>query len=94
MARIPTVEVTSEVLDCLFDELDIWTMIHTGQLTSKPCDAVPSYTWPNAMSVIIKHSKPNGKHIATTHCIKDDSGHVFHWDAKDLRLHDLRLWRA
>ena len=94
MTRIPTAEVPKEVLDHLFDEFDIWAKIHDGRLTSNPVGAAPSYTWPNATSLIIKHSLPNGKHIATTHCIKDESGQIFHWDAKDFRLNDLRLWRA
>lgn len=94
MARIPTAVVSSEVLNHLFDEFDIWAKIQDGRLTSKPIDGVPSYTWPNATSLIIKHFAPNGKHIATTHCVKDDSGHVLHWDAKDFRLHEVRLWRA
>jgi len=94
MPRIPTAEVPKEVLDYLFDEFDIWAKIHDGRLISEPIDGLPSSTWPNATAMIIKHFLPDGKHIATTHCVKDDSGHVFHWDTKDLRLHDVRLWRA
>ncbi len=96
MARITTAEVPREVLDCLFDEFDIWAKIQDGRLSSepKPGTPTPSHNWQNATSMIIKHFMPNGKHIATTHCIKDkDSGDVLHWDAKDLRLHDVRLWR-
>ena len=96
MPRIPTAEVSLEVLNCLFDEFDIWAKIRDGRLTSKPIPVpvIPSWAWPNAVSTIIKHFLPNGKHIVTTHCVKDDSGHVFHWDAKDFRLHQVRLWRA
>ena len=94
MTKIVTAEVTIEILNCLFDEFDIWAKIRDGRLTSKHLSNVPSHTWPNATSTIIKHFSPNGKHIATTHCVKNDSGHVFHWDAKDLRLHEVRLWRT
>lgn len=94
MPRRITAEVSREVLNYLFDELHIWKKIHNGRLTSKPIDCIPSYAWPNATAMIIKHFLPNGKHIATTHCVRDDSSHVFHWDAKDLRLHDVLLWRA
>lgn len=94
MPSIPTAEVSIELLNYLFDDFDIWAKIRDGRLTSRPIGGTPSRKWPNATSVIIKHSIPNGKHIATTHCVKDDSGRVFHWDAKDLRLHEVRLWRA
>lgn len=97
MARIPTAEVSLEVLNYLFDELDIWTKIQNGRLTSepKPGSHTPSYVWRNATSMIIKHSQPDGKHVATTHCIKhDDSGDVLHWDAKDLIVGEVRLFRS
>ena len=95
MPRIPTAGVTRELLDSLFDEFNIWGKIDDGRLTSESVaekDA-PSRQWPNAMSRIIKHFMPDGKHIATTHCILNDEGHVFHWDAKDFRMYDVRLWR-
>ena len=94
MARRLTAGVSSEVLNRLFDEFNIWAKIHDGRLTSKPLGGIPSRTWPNATSFIIKHFIPDGKHIATTHCIKDDNGHIYHWDAKDFRLHEVCLWRV
>jgi len=94
MSRIPTAEVSLEVLNYLFKEFDIWAKIRDVRLTSRSVGATPSCTWPHATSLIIKHFLPNGKHIATTHCVKDASCHVLHWDAKDLRLSEVRLWRT
>jgi len=94
--RLTTAELSIEILDYLFNEFDIWAMIHDGRLSSEiiPDTPTPSTAWPNATAMILKHFKPNGKHIATTHCVKDNkSGDVLHWDAKDLRLRDVRLWR-
>jgi len=92
--RIPVAGVSSQVLDYLFDEFRIWPKIKDGRLTSTCLKGIASHNWPNATSFIIKHSLPNGKHVVTTHCVKDDSGNVLHWDAKDIRLNDVRLWRA
>lgn len=93
MSRIPTDEVSLEILNYLFNEYDIWAKISDGRLISKVVGASPSHTWPNATSLIIKHFLPNGKHIATTHCVKDTNNNVLHWDAKDFRMNDVRLWR-
>ena len=94
MPRIPTAGVSSQVLDCLFQEFDVWAKIEDGRLGSTYGKGVPSHSWPNATSFIIRHRLPNSKHVVTTHCVKDDSGTVFHWDVKDIRLGDVRLWRA
>ena len=96
MSRIPTAEIPREVLESLFNDFNIWDKIRNGHLVSKPIarTCAPSYDWPNATSFMIKHFLPNGKHVATTHCIKDNKGQVLHWDAKDFRLRDLCLWRA
>ena len=96
MPRVTTAEVPLEVLDCLFDEFDIWAKIQDDRLSSepKPGTPTPSHDWPNATSMIIIHRLPNGKHITTTHCIRHDkTGDVLHWDAKDLIVGDVRLFR-
>ena len=93
--RIPTAGIERVLLDYLFDEFEIWIKIDDGRLTFEAIaerDA-PSRHWPNATSRIIKHYIPGGKHIATTHSIIDNEGNILHWDAKDLRLYDIRLWR-
>ena len=95
MPRIPTAEVSEELLDSLFDEFDIWVKIGSSQLTSEPVaekDA-PSWQWPNATSRILKHHLPGGKHVITTHCVLGSQGEVLHWDVKDFRLHEVRLYR-
>ena len=96
MPRIPTAEVSKEELECLFNELHIWNKICNGQLSWEPKTGTdtPSYSWPTATSWIIKHCSADGKHIATTHCVIDDtSGLLLHWDAKDLRVRNVCLWR-
>lgn len=94
MSRIPTAEISPGLLNQLFDEFEIWLKIKEGRLTSETIAQVPSSHWLNATSMIIKHFKPGGKHIATTHCVKDGKGNVLHWDAKDLRIYEVCLWRA
>lgn len=94
MPRIATAEVSIELLNYLFDEFAIWAKIHDGRLSSETRKHTPAHDWPNAISMIIKHFTANGKHIATTHCVKDiNSGDVLHWDAKDLKIQEVRLWR-
>lgn len=93
MTKIPTVEITLDLLELLFTDLGIWDKIRNCTLLNRRLYSKPSHTWPRATSMIIKHFLPNGKHVATTHCIKDNTGRILHWDAKDLRLGDVRLWR-
>ena len=96
MPKITTAKVTQDELNHLFDEFDIWAKIQDGYLSSepKPGADTPSYDWPNATSMIIKHCRSDGKHVATTHCIKDNKiGRVLHWDAKDLIVGDVKLTR-
>lgn len=92
MNKVPTAQVTRSLLNLLFDELEIWASIKNGHLVSRCNDPVVSYGWTGGNSYIIRHYKPNGKHIATTHCIRDKTGEVVHWDAKDLMLNDVRLF--
>ena len=93
MDRLPTAEIPLSLLNTLFDDSDIWTKIRSGHLKSRCRVKEPSYSWPKGTSYIVMHFKPNGKHIATTHCIRDSSGRVVHWDAKDIQLNQVRLYR-
>ncbi len=95
MPRVPTVQIPPDLLESLFVDYDLWTKISDGKLSYEPIaerDA-PSHSWPNATSRIVKHSLPEGKHIATTHRIVDHEGNTLHWDAKDFVMDDVRLWR-
>jgi hypothetical protein len=94
VARIPTVEVNLQVLELVFQDFDLWSKIRDGRLTSKPVYRAPAKTVPYGTSSIIKHFLPNGKHVATTHCIEAANGQVVHWDAKDFRFRGVCLWRA
>ena len=92
MTKVPTAQVPRSFLKLLFDELEIWAKIKNGHLSSKCNDPVASHGWADGSSYIIRHYKPNGKHVATSHCVKDKTGEVVHWDAKDLMVNDVRLF--
>ena len=95
MRRKPTVQISIELLDSLFDEFDIWSKIKDGRLVSLllPSRDLPSHHYPDAISRIVKHSLPNSKHIATTHRIEGPDSSILHEDAKDFHLHEVCLWR-
>jgi len=95
LARRPTALVTLDFLELLLTEFDLWRKIDDGRLTSEPVaerDA-PSHRFPGAVSRIIKHRTVTGTHVATTHLIDDDQGTVFHRDAKDFIMYEVRLFR-
>lgn len=95
MRRKVTAEVSMEVLESLFREFDLWDKIRDGRLTSLPLPRkdVPARHYANALSRIVKHSLPEGKHIATTHRIETADGDILHEDAKDFHLQEVCLWR-
>jgi len=79
----------------MFDKSNVWGRIRAGDLSSDIIKSKPSSTWPNATSQIIKHFTVDGKHVATTHrVVQDSDGRVLHWDAKDFRLKGICYWRA
>ena len=53
----------------------------------------PSHHYPHSISRIVKHSFPDGKHVATTHRIEDREGNILHEDAKDFHFQEVCLWR-
>ena len=95
MPRKPSAEISRELLDILFEEFDIWPKVRDGRLTSSPLvdKDVPSHHYPDALSRIVKHSLPNGKHVATSHRIEAVDGAILHEDAKDFHLQEVCLWR-
>ena len=95
MRRKPTAQISMELLEILFEEFDIWDKIRDGRLISLtlPNKDVPSHHYLNGLSRIVKHSIPNGKHIATTHRIETAEGAILHEDAKDFHLQEVCLWR-
>lgn len=95
MPRKPTAEISKELLETLFQEFDLWNKIKDGRLLSLFLTEkdLPSHRYPNALSRIVKHTLPNGKHIATTHRVEDLDGTILHEDAKDLLLQEVCLWR-
>ena len=95
MPRRPTAEISKELLESLFNEFDLWEKIGDVRILSHslPGKDLPSRNWPDALSRIVKHSLPNGKHIATTHRIEDANGDILHEDAKDFLLQEVCLWR-
>lgn len=95
MRRIPTAQISKDILDNLFEEFDLWDKIQDGRILSFPLPSkdLPSRQWPGALSRIVKHSLPNGKHVATTHRIESADGDILHWDAKDFHMQEVCLWR-
>ena len=95
MRKKPTAQVSRELLDSLFEEFDLWNKIRDGRLTSFPLPRkdVPSRLWPGALSRIVKHNLPSGKHLATTHRVEAPDGTILHEDAKDFHLQEVCLWR-
>ena len=93
MVRLPTKEISKSILKSMFRKFDIWRKIKCDQLTSIITGSYPSRQWPDATSEIIKHYTLIGKHIATTHRVRDSSGKILHWDAKDIRLNQVCYYR-
>ena len=91
----PTARVSIDLLNILFDEFDIWTKARDGRLLSLPVPRkdAPSHHYPGSLSRIVKHSLPNGKHVATSHRIEAQDGTILHEDAKDFHLQEVCLWR-
>ena len=96
MAPPPTIAVSKDELDALFEALDIWPKIHDGRLTSEAIvDArLPSWDYPGGVSDIIRHRNAAGYQVATSHRIMDKAGSVPHWDGKDIHIGDIVIWRA
>jgi hypothetical protein len=90
-----TAEVSIDALNILFSDLNLWSNIQNGSLRSFKLKPMPAKNYPHASSRIILHFLPNGKHIATTHCITDDrTGQILHWDPKDIIINDICLFRV
>ena len=101
MARKPSAQIPLEALNIVFDDFDLWPKIRDGRLHSTILvrrDAL-SHHYPGALSRIVKHSFPDGRHVATTHRIEDPQGNTLHEDAKQFISTNRslprprRLWR-
>lgn len=96
MPRISSREVSRECLDALFEEYHIWSRIKDGTLTVEPIPekSVPSHSYEDSTSQIVKHRTPDGEHIATTHRIIDNHDQtVHHWDASNIYIDRECLYR-
>ncbi len=96
MAKPPTIEVSPEELDALFDALAIWSKIQDGRLTTEPIPERrrPSWRFPDGVSDIIRHKNSTDYQVATTHRITLPDGSVEHRDAKDIHIGDIVIWTA
>jgi hypothetical protein len=92
MNRIPTVEVCVVVLKSMYRKFDIWRGIKNGELVNRVVYNSPSHSVHNGTSQIVKHFTTDWRHIATTHRIRDSSGRIVHWDAKDIRIGGVCYW--
>lgn len=95
MSTKATVTVSREVLAVVFEDFDLWAKIRDGRLVSIIVTAKdsPSHHYPNALSRIVKHFIPGGRHVATTHRIENSEGDILHEDAKDFHFRNLILTR-
>jgi hypothetical protein len=94
MHRIATVEVSKEELESMYVKYEIWEKINNGELTIYPLNPVTSTSYLNCTSQMLLHFTLTGKHIATTHRIREKNGRVVHWDAHDIRIEGVCYWRA
>ena len=87
MLRFRTVVVDIGTVRARFREVGAWECIKSGRWTSIVLahKEAPSHAYPSCVSQILKHFDASGRHVATTHRIVDRaSGHIHHWDEKDI----------
>jgi len=95
MAKRLTVQVTANEFEQLFQALEIWDKIRNGRLSTEeiPRRASPSDAWPGATSSMLVHRNSVGMRVATTHRIRYPDGRTPHWDASNLLVGDIVLYR-
>ncbi len=95
MPRSPTLQVAAAELAALFEALEVWAKIRDGRFTTAPVLRArrPSTSITGGFSDILRHATAIGYHVATTHRITAADGSIVHWDAKDLRIGEVVIWR-
>ena len=97
MTRLPTAEISIELLNMIFAEFDILDKANDCRLVTEIAYATRSNdpNLPNCISQILKHftSKDNqrDKHIATSHVVLH--GSETHWHGTDFTMYDVKLVR-
>jgi hypothetical protein len=93
MAHPPSLRVSQDELNSLFDVLDIWLKIRDGRLSSEP---IPEKRQPAKIvqgdSDYVRHKNILGYQVATSHRIVADDGSIPHWHAKDVHIGDIVIW--
>jgi hypothetical protein len=95
MVKLLTTQILPEEMEVLFQALDLWRKIDDGRLTSDPIpkSRVPSWHYSPGISEIVRHRNNAGFHIATTHRVVMLDGSIPHWDAKDIHIGEITLYR-
>ena len=88
MPRLPVRVVSLAELQQFFNELELWSQIHHGTLTSDVITESPATNprYGGGISQMLVHRDDGGRHVCTTHRIIDASGNVLHWDEADVKL--------
>ena len=93
MARVPTADISIELLDMILAEFDILDKVNDGRLRTEVAyqTAAKDPSMPDAVSRILKHFTVEGKHIATTHQVLQ--GSEPHWHGTDFTMYGVKLIR-
>ena len=93
MARVPTTDISIELLDMILAEFDILDKVNDGRLRTEVAyqTVAKDLSLPDAVSRILKHFTVTGKHIATTHQVLH--GSQPHWHGTDFTMYDVKLVR-
>jgi hypothetical protein len=89
MPRLPVRRVSSADLKELFAEMQLWTQIEDGTLTTLIISVRPATNprYLGGASQILIHHDASNRHVCTTHRIVDADGlTVLHWDELDVKL--------
>ena len=94
MARIPTTDISMELLDMILVEFDILDKVNDGRLRTEVAyeTTAKDPSLPDAVSRILKHFTATGKHIATTHQVLH--GSEPHWHGTDFTMYEVKLVRS
>src|SRR3990172_1691716 len=96
MSKPPTIVVSQDQLDALFDALGLRDKILAGRITSHhiPGNRRPARSprFPRGISDIVRHSNALGYQVATSHRITLPDGTIPHSHPKDLHVGEIVIY--
>ncbi|MGI8553278.1 MAG: hypothetical protein ACR2PL_21205 [Dehalococcoidia bacterium] len=93
MPRAPVIQLPPTSLDAIFDALDVLRKIDEGRFSTEIAATDPSQAIPGGRSLILKHYRSDGTHVATAHVLMDDQGDIRHRHGKDILLGTIKFTR-